>query len=155
MPSEQPFRDLRSMPGHLARRVHQLAVALFSQEVSELNLTPVQYATLQTIANYPDVDQKTLAIAVGFDASTIGGVLERLEARGLISRTISPTDRRARIVDLTETGAAMLGHAHPLMQRSQVRLLEVLKPEEREEFMRMMEKLIDANAALSNIPAKD
>ena len=72
--------DPRTLPGHLARRVQQLAVALFVQEVGEIGLTPVQYSALQTIANQPGIDQKTLAATIGYDTSTIAGVIDRLGA---------------------------------------------------------------------------
>lgn len=147
--------ELRSLPGHFARRVHQLAVALFVQEVGDLNLTPVQYSSLQTICNQPGIDQKTLANTVGYDTSTIAGVIDRLEARGLLVRTVSPTDRRARLITPTPKGLDMLEAVVPRMLKSQERLLEPLTKAERKEFMRLMQVLADANAELSNIPTKE
>src|SRR4051812_16984774 len=147
--------DLRTLPGHFARRIHQLAVALFVQEVGDLNLTPVQYSSLQTICNQPGIDQKTLANTVGYDTSTIAGVIDRLEARGLLVRTVSPTDRRARLITPTQKGLDMLEAVVPRMLKSQERLLEPLTKAERTEFMRLMQVLADANAELSNIPTKE
>jgi DNA-binding MarR family transcriptional regulator len=147
--------ELRSLPGHFARRVQQLAVALFVQEVGDLNLTPVQYSSLHTICNQPGIDQKTLANTIGYDTSTIAGVIDRLEARGLVARNVSPYDRRARQVTPTEKGIQTLAAVVPRMLKSQQRLLEPLTAAERKEFMRLMKILIDANAELSNIPAKE
>lgn len=147
--------NLQTLPGHFARRVHQLAVALFAQEVGELNLTPVQYSALQTICNQPGIDQKTLATTIGYDTSTIGGVIDRLEARELVLRNVSPTDRRARLITPTEQGIKLLAAVVPRMLRSQERLLEPLSKADRKEYMRLMQALIDANADLSNIPAKE
>ena len=147
--------DLRTLPGHCARRVHQLAVALFAEELGEINLTPVQYSSLQIICKTPGIDQKSLAGTVGFDTSTIAGVIDRLEARGLVVRNVSPADRRARLLTPTEKGLETLADVVPLMLRSQDRLLEPLSSAERDEFMRLMKILIDANAELSNIPAKE
>ncbi len=147
--------DLRAQPGHFARRVHQLAVALFTQEVADLGLTPVQYSALQTLCAQPGIDQKTLATTIGYDTSTIGGVIDRLEARGLVIRNISPLDRRARLITPTDKGEQMLEAVVPRMLKSQQRLLAPLAPAERAEFMRLMKLLIDANAELSNTPAKE
>lgn len=147
--------DLKTLPGHFARRVHQLACALYTQEVGELNLTPVQYSALQTIGSRPGIDQKTLASSIGFDTSTIAGVIDRLEARGLVLRNVSPTDRRARLITPTDKGLQMLAAVVPRMVRSQQRLVEPLSPAEREEFMRLMKVVVEANAELSNIPAGD
>lgn len=147
--------NLRTLPGHFARRVHQLAVALFNQEVGELGLTPVQYSSLQTVCSTPGIDQKTLATTIGYDTSTIGGVIDRLEARGLVVRNVSPHDRRVRLITPTDKGSQVLQAVVPRMLKSQERLLAPLSPSERKEFMRLMKVLIDANAELSNIPTKD
>jgi DNA-binding MarR family transcriptional regulator len=147
--------DLRTMPGHLARRVQQLAVALFAEEIGELNLTPVQYSSLQAVARHPGIDQKTLARGIGYDTSTIGGVIDRLEARGLVVRSMDERDRRVRLVSLTASGRATLAAATPRMLSAQARLLEPLARAERREFMRLMTRLIEANEGLSTIPARE
>ena len=147
--------DLLSVPGHCVRRIHQLVVALFMQEGVGLNLTPVQFASLLTICNQPGIDQKTLANTIGYDASTIGGVIDRLEARGLLIRNVAPNDRRARQITPTESGRQALNAAVPRLLKSQERFMEPLTKAERKEFMRLMRVLIDANAELSNIPTKE
>ncbi|MDH4377443.1 MAG: MarR family transcriptional regulator [Ramlibacter sp.] len=147
--------DPCSLPGHLARRVQQLAVALFAQEVGDIGLTPVQYSALQTVCNQPGIDQKTLAATIGYDTSTIAGVIDRLEARGLLARQVSPVDRRAKLLTPTEEGTRTLAAVVPRMLQAQERLLEPLAAAERKEFMRMMRVVIEANAELSTIPARD
>lgn len=154
MPSRSNRLNLRTLPGHVTRRVHQLAVALFNEEVGELNLTPVQYSSLQTICDQPGIDQTSLANAIGYDKATIGGVIDRLEARGLVVRNMAPTDRRLRLITPTEAGYEMLQAVQPRMLRSQDRLLEPLTPAQRKELMRLMTILVDANAELSNIPTR-
>ncbi len=147
--------DPRALPGHLARRVQQLAVALFMEEVGEIGLTPVQYSALQTVCNQPGIDQKTLAATIGYDTSTIAGVIDRLEARGLLERQVSATDRRARQLMPTREGTRTLAAVVPRMLRAQERLVEPLSAAERKEFMRLMQVVIDANAELSTIPARE
>jgi DNA-binding MarR family transcriptional regulator len=154
-PADWQKLDLRDQPGHFARRMQQVAVALFVQEVGDLSLTPVQYSALHAVCEQPGIDQKTLAGSIGYDASTIGGVLDRLEARGLLSRSVSPTDRRARLLSPTPDGIDALDAVVPRMLKAQERLLEPLTPEERGEFMRMMRKVVETYAALSAIPTKE
>ena len=83
MPSTRraPSVDLHRQPGFHIRRLQQIAVALFLAETRELGLTPVQYAALQTVADQPGIDQRTLAEDIAFDTSTIAGVIDRLEMR--------------------------------------------------------------------------
>lgn len=144
--------DLDELPGHYIRRLQQIAVAIFLQETEAVGITPVQYAALQTVSNQPGIDQRSLARAIGFDTSTIASVIDRLEARGLLQRAVSPQDRRARLLTLTPTGRETLAAALPGMRRAQGRMLEPLPPAERAEFMRMLKQLVTANNELSRAP---
>lgn len=134
--------DLEGLPGHDIRRLHQIAVAVFMQETEPFGVTPVQYAALQAVQNAPGLDQRTLARTIGFDTSTIGGVVDRLEARGLMQRNASAQDRRVRLLTLTEAGQQLLANVTPSMLRAQERILAPLPAEERGEFMRMLGVLI-------------
>ena len=145
--------ELEALPGHHIRRLHQIAVAIFLQETQAHGLTPVQYAALQSVANTPGIDQRTLAGQIGLDTSTIGGVIDRLEARGLMQRSASAEDRRVRLLIATADGRALLSAVVPAMQRAQERMLEPLPKAERAEFMRMLRVLVTANNELSRAPS--
>lgn len=151
-PGEVPVH-LDDLPGHHIRRLQQIAVALFLQETEAYGLTPVQYAALQGVAAAPGIDQRTLARTIGLDTSTTGGVVDRLEVRGLLQRSADPDDRRVRRLSLTEAGAAMLGDATPAMLRAQQRILEPLSGPEQQVFMRLLRRLVTANNALSRAPS--
>ena len=144
--------DIEALPGHYIRRLQQIAVALFLQETEAHGVTPVQYAALQTVANSAGIDQRTLAQTIGFDTSTIGGVIDRLEARGLLLRNASPDDRRVRLLTLTDEGHALLEAIVPAMLRAQDRILAPLPRRERAEFMRMLRVLVTSNNELSRAP---
>jgi DNA-binding MarR family transcriptional regulator len=146
--------DLDDLPGHHIRRLHQIAVAIFLQETEPLGLTPVQYAALQGVANAPGIDQRTLARTIGLDTSTTGGVVDRLQARGLLLRSANPDDRRVRLLTLTDAGHALLSEAQPAMLRAQQRILAPLPAPERDEFMRMLRTVVVANNALSRAPSE-
>ncbi|HRE22051.1 MAG TPA: MarR family transcriptional regulator, partial [Rhabdaerophilum sp.] len=91
-PENRPQADDRleiyDMPGHLIRRMHQAAVAIFDNEVraAGADLTPVQFAAMMKIAAEPGIDQASVAQAIAYDRVTIGGVVDRLEAKGLVRR---------------------------------------------------------------------
>ena len=151
--TRNPQIDLDSLPGHHIRRLQQIAVAVFLQETESSGITPVQYATLQGVANAPGVDQRTLAGAIGLDTSTMAAVIDRLEARGLMRRNASPDDRRVRLLTLTDTGRSELAAVLPAMQRAQERILQPLSQAERDEFVRMLRTLVTANNDLSRAPS--
>ena len=156
MPTKKPATptsDLDTLPGHYIRRLQQIAVAIFLQESEAHGVTPVQYAALQTVANAPGTDQRTLARSIGLDTSTIAGVIDRLEARGLVLRSASPQDRRVRLLALTDDGRALLKAAVPAMLRAQERMLAPLPQAQRTEFMRMLKLLVAANNEMSRAPS--
>ena len=56
---------IHEMPGHMVRRLQQVAVALFAEELAGLDLTPVQYAALVALDERPGLDQAPLAALGG------------------------------------------------------------------------------------------
>jgi len=146
--------DLASLPGHYIRRLQQIAVAIFLEETEEHGSTPVQYAALQAVHNAPGLDQRSLARQIGFDTSTIAGVVDRLEARGLLVRNTTPEDRRVRRLTLTREGQALLEALLPDVLRAQERMLAPLPRSERSQFMRMLRTLVAANNELSRAPSE-
>jgi DNA-binding MarR family transcriptional regulator len=145
--------DLSGLPGHQIRRLQQIAVAIFLQETGETGLTPVQYAALQAAANQPDIDQRTLAGLVGLDTSTLAGVIDRLEIRGLVQRKPDARDRRLKLVSPTPEGHRALAQMVPAMLRAQERILAPLSKTDRREFTRMLDALVTANNDLSRAPS--
>lgn len=154
MKTKNAAPDLDDLPGHYIRRLHQIAVAIFLQETEAHGLTPVQFAALHQAGATPGVDQRTLARSIGLDTSTTAGVIDRLEARGLMERRPSPDDRRVRLLSLTESGKSLLQAVEPDMLKAQERILQPLPPAERKHFLRMLRNLVTANNELSRAPSE-
>ncbi|MBC7378341.1 MAG: MarR family transcriptional regulator [Burkholderiaceae bacterium] len=133
---------LDDMPGHLFRRLHQLAVTRFTAVMVDAGLTPIQWAALVTTSQRPGLDQSTLSREIYIDTSTIAGVLDRLEARGLIQRRLSAEDRRLRLLYLTDEGTALLKQASVAVVGMQKWLVEPLTVDERAMFTQLMLKVL-------------
>jgi DNA-binding MarR family transcriptional regulator len=146
--------DIDLQPGHAIRRLHQISVGVFLQEAGDLGITPVQYAALQTVGNQPGIDQRTLARNIALDASTTGGVVDRLEARGWLERKTSTEDRRARQLTLTLSGEQALRDAVPGMRRAQEQILAPLTESQRATFMALLQALVTQNNELSRAPSE-
>jgi len=67
-----------------------------------IEVTPGEARTLLHAARAGEVRQTVLADRMGLEAMTLSVYLDRLEERGLIQRVPDPTDRRAKLVRLTE-----------------------------------------------------
>ncbi len=136
---------IHEMPGHLVRRLQQVAVALFAEELAGLDLTPVQYAALVALDERPGLDQATLAALIGYDRATIGGVIDRLEQKGSVRRDPHPSDRRAKVPQITAEGRSALRAAAPGVRRVQARLMGPLSAAERRAFEALCRKLLAAH----------
>jgi MarR family transcriptional regulator, temperature-dependent positive regulator of motility len=150
------MNDLEAMPGHLIRRLQQISSALFASRMAEagLDLTSVQFAALATLAAHPGLDQQTLAGMIAYDRVTIAGVVDRLAAKGLVSRETSPTDRRARLLTLTSQGQEVLDQAGAWVDRVQEDILGGLTRAEQKSFLTLLAKMTAAGNALSRAPLR-
>lgn len=141
-------------PGYLFRRMQQIAVSIFMEECKAFDLTPVQYAALIAIHTHPGIDATRLSAVIAFDRSTLGSVIERLQAKDFIERKPAPEDKRIKLLYLTKPGAAILREIIPAVERAQARMLEPLKPTERKALMGLMAQLVDLNNEASRVPLR-
>lgn len=134
-----------SMPGHLIRRLNQISTQTFAKLVlgAGYDLTPVQFAALDAIANQPGIDQAGVAAMIAYDRATIGGVIDRLEQKELIVRSVSARDRRAREVRLSPKGAQLLHTVTPVVLQSQDEIMIELDAQERALFLKLARKVIN------------
>lgn len=144
--------ELYTKPGHLIRRMQQIAVAIFMEECSDFDLTPVQYATLVAIGAYPGVDATRLSALIAFDRSTLGNVIGRLEAKKYIQRRASKEDSRVKLLHLTDLGRKMLGAAASAVERAQQAMLAPLRPSDRRKLIQLLAQLVDLNNDASRAP---
>ena len=74
---------------------------------SELELTPSQARALALMDPEKSLTMSELAQAVVLEPSNLTGVIDKLEARGLVKRGVAATDRRVKLVSMTRSGAAL------------------------------------------------
>ena len=146
--------SLYDMRGHLIRRAQQISTALFAEECAGFDLTPVQYAALAAIKAKPAVYVTPRSALIAFDRCTIGGVLERLEAKGWIRRTPNPADKRVKLLRLTLEGERLLRRVAPAVRRAQERLLEPLAPADRSTMLRLLGRLADLHNDVTAVPLR-
>ena len=132
------------MAGHLIRRLHQQSTQIFQArtQAAGFDLTSVQFAALDAIGQQPGLDQAGLAATISFDRATIGGVVDRLEHKGLVQRLVSAHDRRARQLHLTPEGKRLLKACRPVVEALQADILAPLSPAERATFLALAHKAL-------------
>jgi len=68
---------------------------IFSENLSQFGITPGQYGVLACLWQEESLTPKEIATILRVENSTISGVLDRMEKRGLIDRVLNPTNRRS------------------------------------------------------------
>jgi MarR family transcriptional regulator, lower aerobic nicotinate degradation pathway regulator len=157
MPNKQAAVTMDAVytrPGYLFRRMQQIAVSIFVEECRAYDLTPVQYAALVAIQTHPGIDATRLSAVIAFDRSTLGNVIERLEAKRYIERKPSREDKRVKLLYLTKPGAALLRDVMPSVDRAQARMLQPLKPDDRKTLLALLTQLVDLNNEASRVPLR-
>jgi DNA-binding MarR family transcriptional regulator len=96
---------LEQVLGYQLARATIPTTAIFMRAVGEpLGLRPVEYTILALLHEDPGLTPARLARALAVTAPNITAWLSRLEERGLLARSISPTDRRVQVLGLTAAG---------------------------------------------------
>lgn len=96
----------RSAIAALEATVH-LVLDHLAEELADLGLTQGEVNALLQLDEGVPVTVARLQAATGQRASTLTGVLDRLERRGFVERALNPEDRRSFTVVLTEAGATV------------------------------------------------
>ncbi len=143
-----------SRPGFFVRRLHQIHTGLFMEEAAGFDITAVQYSLLSALIEYGKMDQNTVALEIGVERSSVAEMLPRLEARGLIFRTRSEADKRAKIVELTRKGTSIVRRMEAAVRRANERTVECLSLMERDVFLLQLIHLVQANNDHATAPLR-
>lgn len=114
------FAELLRSHGHVVRSHLHDALA-------ERGVTPPQLWALHGVSEARSMGD--LAGFLGVDASYVTGLADALEERGLVERRPSPSDRRVRLLEVTDAGRALLDEVHDTVL-TEVPLGEDLSDEE-------------------------
>lgn len=105
---DQAFNLLTSSVGHCLLRVSAAVMRRLTKEMKQFDLSLAEFTALLTTKQHLDISQTMLADAMKIDPSRVVLVLDSLEKKGLVERTLDPSDRRVRIVQITNAGYELL-----------------------------------------------
>jgi MarR family transcriptional regulator, transcriptional regulator for hemolysin len=132
------------LAANLAWLLSQASYALATQltaALHDLGVSPRAHCVLST-AMTGELTQTELAHSVGLDKTTMVVTIDELEAAGLAERRPSKSDRRARVIAVTKTGARKVEQAAEVVDRVQAEALASLPPRERKAFMEALVQLV-------------
>lgn len=124
--------NLESMA--LVSNIHRASATIrdhFERTVlTEADLHWSAFVTLWCLWIYGELETRRLAHEAGVAKSTLSGILNTLEARKLVKRRTNEAERRLVIVNLTASGAALIGGLFPKFNAEETRVVSRLTPKQ-------------------------
>jgi DNA-binding MarR family transcriptional regulator len=152
---QHPLVPLYHDPGFILRRASQFGTAIFEEETARHGITLPQYCVLAVLRACRGIDQISLSRFAGLDRSTTTVVLRRLEQLDLVIRRVHAKDARRKVLALTRTGRALLQRVETPATRARARLCATLDPEESDELVRLLLKIVSNHCKHSaTLPAE-
>ncbi|CNE56796.1 transcriptional regulator [Mycobacterium tuberculosis] len=131
--------------GFLLARMGSLTARSWTAFLGAHDLTQGQYTVLATLNERGPLGQRRLAELVAVDARNIVAVLDSLAQRGLIDRKPDVSDRRRRLVELTEAGETLVHDLADAAAQEQEAFLKPLGREDRAQLNRLLRRLYEAH----------
>jgi MarR family transcriptional regulator for hemolysin len=124
---------------HNCARVWRLAI---DKRLKHLGIGQSGWITIAMVAKSPEaLSQRALADLVGVEGPSMVSMLDRLERDGLVERVPSPTDRRVKLVQLTEAGSNVFAEVRKEANAFRAFLLDGVDPDEVAAATRLLEGL--------------
>ncbi|MGH1420798.1 MAG: MarR family winged helix-turn-helix transcriptional regulator [Hyphomonas sp.] len=140
--------DLHKSPSHLLHRAQQIASNHSAVALKNAGLTLRQFSVLAALSGNEGVSQSDLVSATGIDRSTLADMVARMERAGLIKRTASKTDARAKSVSLMAKGRKALEKAQPAVAAADELLFKALPKTKQDALLSGLTQLVaDAEKA--------
>ena len=143
--AEPPSPAYRRVPAYLIRRLQMISTAIVAEAFEDEDMPVLEWAVLTIIESHPEIDQSRLAEVVAIDRTNTGRLVDQLEAKGLVERRPSDTDRRVWMLRCTPIGLKTRKRLRPRALATQERLLSCLEPAQRELFIDLISRVVIAN----------
>ena len=122
----------------------QMARCAMDARVSCYDVTPVQTHVLMYLHQHGGrVPQRELTEFMRAKPSTVNGILDRMEEKGLVRRTVSDTDARQRLITLTDKGRERQTRFLESFLASEEAMVRGFSAEERETLLRLLDRIVE------------
>ena len=133
--------ELQSCINFLLTTAQHEVFQTFSAGLAQFNITPGQYGVLSCLWQNGSCTPKEIAQILRLENSTISGVLDRMQKRGLIDRVVDPNDRRSVRVVPTEEGGAMKDDVLRLIEELNIDILSGFTAEQRDTLISCLQQI--------------
>lgn len=127
--------------GSLLNQVGRELTTAVERQLAPLGLTAQQAAVVLHASAGPATPRR-LAELVGTDTAGMTRLLDRLTDKGLVRRTPHPEDRRSLLVELTDSGRALVPSLPPVFGRVTNKLFTGFTPAEITQVTTLLERML-------------
>jgi MarR family transcriptional regulator, lower aerobic nicotinate degradation pathway regulator len=138
---------LTAKPTWLISQTEAHAHRLLAATFAAAGTRGYHYRLLAALQEFGPASQASLSRRSGIDRSDVVAALNELAGRGLVERTPDPADHRRNIVTITAAGAVCLDQLENLVAGVQDELLAPLSPEERDQLIRLLSRVLAHHAS--------
>ncbi len=141
--------------GAVLERMFELAArlgGLMQQGLAEQGLSQARGEVIWELRRQGEMTQRQLSQVLQCTPRNVTGLLDALEAAGLVARGRHPSDRRATLVHLTDEGARLAAWWHEQYQAGAGRLLDGLSAAEITRFSRTLDHVLERLRATAPVP---
>jgi DNA-binding MarR family transcriptional regulator len=128
---------------HLMRKLMQAGERYTKELNKKYGVSAPQVACLMALLDNGPISPSQIAKKIMVESSTVTGILDRLEQKGLATRTRISQDRRVITVDLTETGRKLAEKAPPPIQHKIVKGLKKIDEMDRAQIIEALSRLTE------------
>ena len=139
--SAPAFGLLPDLIGYHLRRAQLAVFQDFDTAIGGAGITPGQFGFLALIDANPGLSQTRLGEILGIDRSTVVGVIDKLETRGLVERAPHPKDRRAHALQLSAAGAKRFNELARRVRSHENRIARRLSAPERVLLIGLLQRI--------------
>ncbi|KQI72939.1 MarR family transcriptional regulator [Loktanella sp. 5RATIMAR09] len=133
--------DLETLIGYNMKRAYVAIQKDFRAALGEGGLSPRTFSALSLVVAHPDISQSSLARMLGIERSGLVAIIDELEHRKLLTRSVMPGDRRIQALMATPDGRVVYHDTLATVQAHEDRLLADLTAAEKETLMQLLKKI--------------
>ncbi|MGH3268574.1 MAG: MarR family winged helix-turn-helix transcriptional regulator [Trebonia sp.] len=142
--------DGRALVSQAAACFEADVLTMLEHRAAEHGLSIIQARLLGVLRDRKPT-MNDLARLLGLDKSSVTGLVDRAERRGLVMRVPSITDRRVVLVSLTDDGRALVSQAAACFEADVLTMLDRQPSRDRDALSRLVSRLLAAHAAEEGI----
>lgn len=138
---ESPLSDLEELVGYNLKRAYVVVQEDFREALGQDGISAGVFSVLSLTMESPNITQSKLARLLGIERSGLVAIVDDLEARGFLTRTAVPGDRRVQALVPTDAGRNAYERAVATVRAHEKRLLSSLTDNEKQDLMRLLRKI--------------